>query len=69
MRFLVTLYQDEDGLWIAEVPAVPGCVSQGTTKEEAAANIQDALRGCLEVNAEMGFEPLAVETREVEVFV
>ena len=32
MRFLVTLDRDEDGVWIAECPAIPGCVSQGMTK-------------------------------------
>ncbi|MFO0969795.1 MAG: type II toxin-antitoxin system HicB family antitoxin [Gemmataceae bacterium] len=52
MRFVVTLDRDEDGVWIAECPAMPGCVSQGATKEEATKNVQDAIRLCLEVRAE-----------------
>jgi predicted RNase H-like HicB family nuclease len=51
---------------IAECPAVPGCVSQGKTEAEAEANVQDAIKQCLEVRAEMGM-PLTVFTRQVEV--
>ena len=40
MKFQITLDRDEDGVWIAECPAIPGCVSQGQTKEEAQINIQ-----------------------------
>lgn len=66
MKFSVTLDRDEDGMWVVECPAIPGCVSQGTTKEEALENIKDAIRLCLEVRAEQGL-PLTVETRQVEV--
>lgn len=66
MNFKVTLDRDEDGVWIVECPAIPGCVSQGMTREEAVGNIQEAIRMCLEVRAEQGL-PLTVETREVEV--
>jgi len=66
MEFYVTVYQDEDGMFIAECPAVPGCVSQGKTEAEALANIRQAIRECLEVRAELGL-PLTVETRRVEV--
>lgn len=41
----VLLYQDEDGFWIAECPSLPGCVTQGHTKEEALCNIREAIRG------------------------
>lgn len=68
MKFVVSLDRDEDGAWVAECPAIPGCVSQGVTKDEALANVRDAIRGCLEVRAERGM-PLTVETREVEVTV
>jgi predicted RNase H-like HicB family nuclease len=37
------VYTDEDGYWIAECPSLPGCVSQGETKEEALANIKEAI--------------------------
>ena len=50
----VTIEQDEDGLWIAECPPIPGCVSQGKTKEQALDNIKEAIQLCLEVRAEKG---------------
>lgn len=40
----VVIYPGEDGYWVAECPSLPGCVSQGKTKEEAVANIKDAIR-------------------------
>jgi predicted RNase H-like HicB family nuclease len=66
MKLLITIYADEDGVFIAECPCIPGCVSQGKTEEEAEENIRDAIKGCLEVRAENGL-PLTVTTREVEV--
>lgn len=66
MRFTVTIDRDEDGVWVVECPAIPGCVSQGGTKEEALANIQEAIQLCLEVRAERGL-PLTVETQQIEV--
>jgi len=68
MRFSVTLDRDEDGAWIAECPAIPGCVSQGQTRDEAIANVRDAIKLCLEVRAERGL-PLTIEMRQVEVTV
>lgn len=66
MKFLSTLYRDEDGVWIAECPAIPGCISQGKSREEALSNIREAIAACLEVRAERGM-PLTVETVQVEV--
>ena len=66
MKFAVTLDRDEDGVWVIECPAIPGCVSQGQAREEALVNIEDAIRVCLQVRAEQGM-PLTVETRQVEV--
>ena len=66
MKFTITLARDEDGMWIVECPAIPGCVSQGETKNEALENIKDAINLCLQVRAEKGM-PLTVETRQVEV--
>ena len=66
MKLLITIYQDEDGVFIAECPSIPGCVSQGKTEAEAETNIRDAIKECLEVRAENGL-PLTVTTREVEV--
>jgi predicted RNase H-like HicB family nuclease len=49
MKFSVTIDRDEDGVWVVECPAIPGCVSQGKTREEALKSVQDAIRLCLEV--------------------
>ena len=51
MKLTVTVDRDEDGVWVAECPAIPGCVSQGSTREEA---------------AERGL-PLTIETRQIDV--
>jgi predicted RNase H-like HicB family nuclease len=66
MKFNVTLDRDEDGVWVVECPAIPGCVSQGITKDEALENISEAIKLCLEVRAEQGL-PLTIETRQIEV--
>jgi predicted RNase H-like HicB family nuclease len=68
MKLIVTLERDEDGMLVAECPAIPGCVSQGKTEQEATENIRDAIKECLEVRAERGM-PLTVATRELEVHV
>lgn len=66
MIFNVTIDRDEDGIWVVECPSIPGCVSQGETKDEALKNIKEAIALCLEVRAEKGL-PLTIETRQVEV--
>lgn len=66
MKMTVTIDRDEDGVWVVECPANPGCVSQGQTKDEALANIREAIALCVEVRDEMGL-PLTIETRQVEV--
>lgn len=66
MKFIITVSQDEDGVFVAECPSIPGCVSQGTTKAQAERNVRKAIKECLEVRAERGM-PLTVEIREVEV--
>ena len=68
MKFSVTLDRDEDGIWIVECPSIPGCVSQGQTRQQALENIKDAIGACLQVRAERGM-PLTVETHQVEVLV
>jgi predicted RNase H-like HicB family nuclease len=68
MKFVTTLERDEDGVWVAECPSIPGCVSQGKTLEEALANIREAIAACLEVRAGRGL-PLTIETQQVEVTV
>lgn len=68
MKFTITITRDEDGMYIAECPSIPGCISQGKTEEEAQLNIQDAIKQTLAVRAEMGM-PLTIATREIEVAV
>ncbi len=68
MKFIITLNRDEDGMYIAECPAIPGCISQGKTEEEAQKNIQDAIKECIEVRMEQGL-PLTISTRQIEVAV
>ena len=62
MKFNVTVDRDEDGVWVVECPAIPGCVSQGETKSQALENIKEAIALCLEVRAEKGL-PLTIETQ------
>jgi len=68
MKFVITISQDEDGMYIAECPSIPGCISQGITEQEAEKNIQETIKACLEVRAEKGM-PLTVTTRQIEVLV
>ena len=66
MKLTVTIDRDEDGMWIVECPSIPGCVSQGDSKDAALVNIREAIALCIEVRAEQGL-PLTVETQQVEV--
>ena len=66
MKFLITLTLDEDCMWVAECPSIPGCVSQGQSRNEALENVREAIAACLEVRADRGM-PLTVETQQVEV--
>ncbi len=47
MRFRIIIEEDEDGVFVAECPSLPGCISQGKTRKEAVANIKDAIEGYL----------------------
>jgi len=48
----VIIFPGEDGFWVAECPSLPGCISQGKTKEEAIANIREAINLYIEVLVE-----------------
>ncbi|MDD5452100.1 MAG: type II toxin-antitoxin system HicB family antitoxin [Thermodesulfobacteriota bacterium] len=66
MKLHVIIEKDEAGYYVAEVPALPGCLSQGKTYEEAIANIKEAIEGWLEVmESKQSFD----STRLVEVAV
>ena len=68
MRFRVILEPDEDGVFVAQVPALPGCISQGTTRAETLKNIQEAIEGYLESLREHN-EPIppSIDEEVVEV--
>jgi len=68
MRLPVILTQGEDGYIVAEVPVIPGCISQGKTKEEALANIKEAAELCLESMEEEGWSlPVEYSLEELEI--
>lgn len=66
MKFIATVHRDEDGVFVVECPAIPGCVSQGKTEKEALKNVEEAIRQCLEVRAEKGM-PLTVAVHQLEI--
>jgi antitoxin HicB len=47
MKYRILIEQDEDDIFVVECPSLPGCISQGKTREEALENIQDAIKGYL----------------------
>jgi len=69
MKYRVFMEQDEEGRFTAEVPSLPGCISQGKTREEAVKNIRDAIQGYLE-SLEKHSEPVPPPITEemVEVY-
>lgn len=68
MKYIITIFQDEDGMFITECPQIPGCVSQGRSEDEALANIKLAIKECMEVRLEMGLPPLVnMHVKEVLV--
>ncbi len=70
MRYRVVIEQDEDGVYVAEVPAMPGCISQGRTRTEAIDNIKEAITAYIE-SLEAHGEPvppsISEEVVEVEL--
>jgi predicted RNase H-like HicB family nuclease len=66
MKAKVALQLDESGVWIAECLNMPGCVSEGETREDALEMLQDAMRGWLAVMRE-DYPDLDERLREVEV--
>ena len=66
MKFRVTIESDEDGVFVAECPALPGCISQGKTRDEAMANIRDAIQGYVESLKKHG-EPIPAPITEAVV--
>jgi predicted RNase H-like HicB family nuclease len=48
MKYRVVIEVDEDGIYVVNVPSLPGCISQGKTRKEALENIEDAIKGYIE---------------------
>jgi predicted RNase H-like HicB family nuclease len=68
MKYRVLIEQDDDGFFMAEVPALPGCISQGATRDEALANIREAIAGYLEsLEAHQDPIPPSIHEEIVEV--
>ena len=65
-KFTVVVERDEDGLYIASVPLLQGCYTQGETYEEALKNVKDAIRLHIEARKELG-EPVPIEVAIDEV--
>jgi len=67
-RFPVLIYAGEDGQLVAECPVIPGCVSQGRSRDEAVANIREAIALCLENREAEGWTlPAQFELLDVEL--
>lgn len=68
MKFRILIEQDEDGVFIATCPSLPGCVSQGKTRKEALDNVKDAIEGYL-ASLKKHNEPIpqSIEEETVEV--
>ncbi len=70
MRYRVLIEQDEDGVYVAEVPALPGCISQGRTRSEAVDNIKEAIAAYLQsLQAHSEPVPPSISEEVVEVSV
>ena len=70
MKYRVILEQDEDGIFVAEVPSLPGCISQGETRAEALRNIQEAIEVYIEsLKAHNEPIPPSIDEEIVEVAV
>ena len=69
MKYRIIIEQDEDGMFVAECPSLPGCVSQGRTRQEAISNIKDAINGYLE-SLKKHNEPIppSIEEEIVEIY-
>jgi predicted RNase H-like HicB family nuclease len=67
MKIKVVIHEAEEGGFWAEVPALPGCFTEGETREELLSNIKDAVEGCLEVSADIAAPTDGGVEEEIEV--
>jgi predicted RNase H-like HicB family nuclease len=65
----VILYQGEDGHWVAEVPSLPGCITQGSTRDEALKNVVEAVEAWIDAarsfNEAVPTDPMSAEIRTI----
>ena len=66
MKYRITIQQDEDCIFVAKCPSLPGCISQGKTRDEVLANIRDAMNGYLQSLKKHGEPPPKIEEELVE---
>jgi len=64
----VILHFGEDGYWVCECPSLPGCISQGKTKEDAISNIKEAIEGYIEALKEDNL-PIPEDRSEIQVVI
>ena len=69
MKYRIIIQQDEDGIFVAECPSLPGCISQGKTRQEAKENLKDAITGYL-ASLKKHNEPIppTIEEEIIEVY-
>ena len=68
MKYRIIIEQDEDGVFVAECPSLPGCISQGKDRSEALHNIKDAVKGYIEsLKKHDEPTPQAIEEEIIEV--
>lgn len=67
MKYRITLQKDEDGMYVVKCPSLPGCISQGKTRDEALNNIKDAIEGYIQSLKKHG-EPIpAIDEEFIEI--
>ncbi|MEK6946930.1 MAG: type II toxin-antitoxin system HicB family antitoxin [Nanoarchaeota archaeon] len=66
-NFTVLLEQDEDGIYVAKVPDIPGCYTQGKTVQQAMERIKEAIQVCLEADEEQHQQMKFIGLQQVEV--
>ena len=70
MKFRILIKQDEDGVFVSEVPELPGCISQGKTRDDSITNIKDAISGYMASLRKHGDPiPYSIDEETVDVHV
>jgi len=69
MKYRIIIEEDEDGMFVAECPSLPGCISQGKTRNEALDNIKNAIKVYIESLKKHGEAiPPPIEEEVVEIY-